>query len=1117
MLQLIIGKAGTGKTAYMTRLAAELAQRQTQPILFLVPEQASFDYEKRMLRILGPKDADKVEVLSFSRLAETLMPTGDLPPIDDAGRAVMMSVALESLTGKLEVYGRYVKSLSVANELLKLSSEFKRCMLQPSALLTLSAGMEECFLRHKLQEIALILETYDALVSRAYSDDTDALTRLAYWLTDNPVLRSRTVLIDAFSGFTVQEYAVIERMLSQADGVYAALCTDSVYEKQGYDPGAFAYVRRTAERLMHRARKLDVPVRAPITVSQQSVRFKSPALYALEEVFATAAQTVYPAPAPEIRVVYAADLYEECAFVAAEVKRLLREENYRCREIAVLFRDAQRYEAPMRAALAKCGVPVFEDKRQPILTQPLISLVRGLCAAASEGFTTENLMQMLKTGLLDLSEEEIADLENYALLWDLRAGGWRSPFTAHPDGLGEAQTQESLEKLERLNMLRERLMEPLEHFCQRVRDGSGRRFAQEIYSFLRAQHADVHLLELAQRLQSRDEVVLAAEQERIWDMTMEILDLFARSLSDRPLTAKRFAELLDVVLRTKTLGSIPQGLDEVTVGDLDRAVTDSPRAVFVLGVQEGVFPRTPSVGGLLTATDRKTLREMQVELYDFGEIKVSEERFLAYKTLCSASQRVTISMSAVGDDGSEQCTSEIVRTVRSCFPQCAAVQAGAAGTLSRIESEATAFEQLCLHEPKHDDLYPELRAFFERDPDARARLQALDRVSRGVGFRISDRRLAERLFGKNMFLSASRVESYYKCPFAYFCKYGLLAKPRKTSQFDPAMQGTEIHFVLETLLRRHGKDGLLDMTREERQKQIDTLLDEYLLSNLEGAAQTKRFQYLYNRLRKTMGEILERLMLEFSVCSFEPVDFELKIDRDGDIPPYVTSVPEGGTVQIKGSVDRVDRLELDGKAYIRIVDYKSGGKKFALSDVLGGLNMQMLIYLFAIWQNGEAYFGAPIVPAGILYMPAKAEFEKLPRDLSETDAALAKARSMRMNGMLLDDSTVLLAMDSGESGCFIPVDKKTKSGSLISLHRLALLKQETEKLLCDMARNLCAGGIEALPARNTADHNACAWCDYRSVCAHEDDMPERRIPSLRHADCLKVLDEKEVETDAVDA
>ena len=1111
MLQCIIGTAGTGKTTYLTSLAAELAAKASEPLLLLVPEQASFYYEKRMLGMLGARDAERMEVLSFSRLAETVLPRGHVPVIDDGGRAVLMSIALESLSEKLEVYSRYAGSLSVANELLKLSAEFKRCMVSPEALRIAAGAMPDGFLKKKLGEIALILETYDVLVAGSYTDDTDDLTRLSDYLAEQPVFRGKTVLLDAFSGFTVQEYAVLFRILAQADSVYVSLCTDSIFSPGAYDPGAFAYVRRTAEKLMHIARRLDVPVQAPIRVEAEHTRFQSSELSALERIFAAGKPTEYALDARRITVLYASDLYEECAAVAARVKRLLREENYRCREIAVLFRDAARYEAPVRAALAKCGVPVFEDKRQPICTQPPISLVRGICTAAAEGFSTDTLMQIAKTGLTALGMEEIAVLENYALLWDIRPAQWKKPFTGNPEGMGEPDTQETAAALEMLNGLRQRLVRPLERFCDAVRETDGKGFAAEIYRFLQSQQVNEHLRTLAIRLEERGETAAALEQERIWDLLMEILDMFARTLADRPTAPKRFLRLLDVVLQTCSLGSIPQGLDEVTVGDVDRTVPVAPRAVFVAGVQEGVFPRTPSAGGLLTLADRRQLKELGMELYDFGEVKVTEERFLVYKTLCSASERLTVSTCSLAEDGTRQCGSEILRTIAACFPQCTHVSAADIPLPDKIESDATAFEQLCLQSREAGELYPELREYFAADAVYRTRVETLERICTRGAFRIQNKALADRLFGRHMYLSASRVESYYKCPFAYFCRYGLLAKPRKKAEFDPAVQGTEIHFVLETILRRFGREGLLALTAEQRQAQIDEILDEYLLSRLGGSEKTKRFLYLYNRLRKTMGEILERLVLEFAVCRFEPVDFELKIDRDGDIPPYTVELADGGSVQIKGFVDRVDTLELDGKTYVRVVDYKSGGKKFALSDVLSGLNMQMLIYLFAIWENGQDYYKPPIVPAGVLYMPAKADFEKISRELLPEEAALAKAKALRMNGMLLDNDTVLLQMDSTQSGCFIPVGQRKTVDSLISLTRLSQLKKETEKLLRTMAGNLRSGAIEALPA-----HSSCDYCDYRSVCGREDGDPEREIASMRHAECLRILDERQAQTDAMD-
>ena len=1118
MLQFIIGTTGTGKTTYLTKLAAAEAMQETEPVLLIVPEQASFYYEKRMLQMLTARHADRVEVLSFSRLAETVPCAERKPSVDEGGKAVLMSLTLESLSEKLHIYSRYTKSLSMANELLKLSAEFKRCMVPVSVLYETAGAMQDSFLKKKLSEIALILDTYDALVAQSFSDDADDLTRLAQTLSETPYLRDRVVFIDAFSGFTAQEYAVIERMLCQAKKVCVSLCTDSIHTVREYDPTAFAYVRRTAEKLLHLARMHSVEVQAPVTVGETAHRFRKPALFAAERIFATGEMQTYPDEAPEITVVSAPDLYHECAFTAAAVKKLLREENYRCREIAVLFRDEETYEAPVRAALAKCGVPVFEDKRQPILTQPLVSYVRGVCTVAAEGFSTENLMQILKTQLSALSQDEISTLENYALLWNIRGKQWTQPFTANPEGLGEPETQQTAEKLEYINAIRQRVVAPLDALCRTLRDTTGENYVRALCRFLEQQEVDAHLRSLAERLYAHGEQVLALEQERIWDMLMEIFDMFARTLGDRPVTAKRFVQLLDVVLQTRTLGNIPQGLDEVTVGGVDRTVTMSPRAVFVLGAQEGVFPRTPSGGGLLTAADRKQLKDMGLELYDFGEVKVSEERFLVYRTLCSACEKLTVSACSVAQDGAAQCGSEIIRTLTACFPKARFTDMRTVPALEQIESDATAFEQLCLQSREEEEVYTALQAYFAQQEDYRARVESLNRLcsQNPTAFAIEDKQLSQKLFGKNMFLSASRVESYYKCAFAYFCKFGLKAKPRKKAEFDAAMQGTEIHFVLETLFREIGRARLLAMSARERQEEIDRILDAYLHSALAGAEKTSRFLYLYNRLRKTLGEIVERLMLEFQVCRFEPVDFELKIDRDGDIPPYETALPDGGSVQIKGSVDRVDKLELDGKTYIRVIDYKSGGKKFALSQVLNGLNMQMLLYLFAIWQNGEAYYKHPIVPAGILYVPAKAQFEKLERDVSTEQAALKKAKSMRMNGMLLDDETILLHMDSEQSGCFIPVDKKGKSDSLISLQHLAQLKKETERLLRQMAIHLQDGRIEAVPAQVKGQTQVCAYCEYRSVCAREDDMPVREIESEKHAQCLQRLDEQEVKDDAVD-
>ncbi|MBQ3150157.1 MAG: exodeoxyribonuclease V subunit gamma [Clostridia bacterium] len=1108
MLHLITGRTGFGKTEYALNLIEKIV-RDGESVALIVPEQASFFYERKILHSLGAKDAQRAETLSFSRVAENILTHkrgGKKPLIDDGGRIVLMSLALESLSEKLNVYKKYIKSISVANQLLKLTSEFKRCMVTPLDLYKTAGAMDNCFLKEKLSEIALIAETYDALVAQSFSDDTDNLTLLAEELSTNTYFSGKTVFIDSFNGFTVQEYEVISKILVWAKDVYINLCTDSVTAEMGEDFSVFAYVRNTASKLIKTANRYNVRVASPVRVTE-NIRFDSDALSALEEILCADESIPYDGNADDITVATAPDVYEECAYVASNVKRLIREEGIRCRDIAVLYRNADRYERSVKSALIKCGVPVFEDKRQPIASQPLITLIRTVCDIAANGFSYENIMRFLKTGLVGVSDEETAEIENYALTWRINGDRWTMDFTSSPKGLGNEITDEDLEALQRLNAVRRKVTEPLAFLKTKVKNASGRDISEAIYRFLIHIKADENLKILATELYDSGERALATEQERVWDMAMSVLNMLALTIGDRPVGAVRYFELFNAVISTATLGNIPHGLDEVAVGSIDRTVTTSPRVVFVMGANEGEFPKKTENTGMLNDADRKYLKELGIELYDFGESKSLEERFLVYKTLSSARERLFVSYSGATADGVVLAPSSVIRTLEEKFPSCRKVDFSAVSDIDKIEGVIPAFETLCLESVEKDGIYKELSEWFSAESDYSGKMEALSRITDKTAFKINDKQTATELFGKNMYLSASRVEKYYNCPFSYFCLYGLMARPRATADFDAATQGTEIHFILEKLLRDYGKDGLVAMSEEERAEKVNELLYEYLVSKMGTEEKTDRFMYLYNRLQKSIGEILARLIMEFRKSSFVPVDFELKIDRDGEVMPYTTTMEDGSTVSLKGIVDRVDMMELNGKKYIRIVDYKSGKKEFKLSDVFDGLNMQMILYLFAIWENGSTYYGENIIPSGFLYMPARAEYVKPERDEKKEDIELKKAKSLRMNGMILNDETVIVGMDEGVSGCFVPVERGKdgfKSDSLISLHQLSLLKRKVDETIEKMATQLKNGNIRALPVTGS-NHSACDYCDYRSVCGHEDGKGEKQRLSGTNSHFLSLL------------
>lgn len=1107
---------GGGKTVHVHKLIKDFVSIGTKDIILIVPEQYSFSSERSMLDLLGERNADKAEVLSFTRIAENFFEKSGgekKKNITDGGRAVLMSLALESVSDKLEIFNRGGDLL--ITEMLKISSEFKQCAITQTDIGVAADKMDDGFLKSKTKEISLVLSAYDALLAQSFADDKDLLTELYEALGETEYFKNKVVVIDSFKGFTEQEYKIIERILVQSKVTYITLCMDKLFPLDD-ETSVFAFVKRTAKRLLECAERHNVKVAKPQMLSginkfcnfpPDFIRYKSQAIAALEKGLYNPSAEIYTEPTEDITICSATDRAAECAFVAQTVKRLIREDGLRCRDIAVIARDIDSYEAPLKTALKKCGVSVFEDKRQPIVTQPLICFVRSAIDVAANGFTFNSVMSCLKTGLTNFNIEEISELENYSVMWQINGKKWLSDFTWHPNGYGTEMTDEDAKKLASINELRKKAVELLERLRADLRDTNGKTAAKSVYMFLDRGNVREHLKQLAISLLDIGETDLATEQERVWDCMMSILDELAETLGDYHVTAKRFGELLNTMISVQSLGSIPQGPDEIAIGGADRIRTTSPRVAFVVGVNDGVFPMSPISGGMFTDKDRKKLQELGLKVADTCKYQIMQERFIAYTALCSASERLFITYPLKSASGEELAQSGLVSQVMRMFPACAVYDASDVQDIDRVEGMQPAFELLCERSCNGGEMYASLYEYFGKSREYSGKLNALEHTIKNLPLRIADKKTAEDLFGKNLYLSASVLESYYKCPFSYFCKYGLRARPVKPAEFDALQHGTAVHNVLEILLRKYGVDGLTALEEAERKKAIKDILDAYLEEKLGGADKPRRFTYLYNRLTDTLNEVVTRLLAEFAQSDFEPVDFELKIDEDGAIKPYTVTTDSGKTVRIRGSIDRVDKMEIDGRAYIRVVDYKSGGKDFRLSDVMNGLNMQMLVYLFAVWQNGGGRYGE-VIPSGVLYMSANAPTLPGKRDLSAEEIGKEKIKTCKVTGMVLNDAVVISGMEKGGNGLFIPVREKKDgfSGNLISFEQLGKLRTEVDRAIAGMAEALHDGRIEVFPVSSKSYEKTCEYCEYATACGHEANSPVHKLVDLKHEESLKILD-----------
>ncbi|MCL2494351.1 MAG: PD-(D/E)XK nuclease family protein [Oscillospiraceae bacterium] len=1105
MLQLILGRSGAGKTTYLHELLCQKVRDGNKDIILLVPEQDSFAHERAMLALLGEGRAGAVEVLSFTRLGDALFREFGGQggrTLHDSQRALCMALALEAARDRLERFagadGRMVPAL------LRLRRELGMSGVLPeefyAASLVLGQG--------KLTELAEILQIYDALLDERFGGAGDAMQSLRDQL-ETPRGRDwfagKIVAVDAFWGFTQQELKVLGAIMERAETVYVTLTLEQLRDQES-TIGVFEHTQRTAAQLRGLAQQASVPVAAPVLLQDMPRFYENPALAELERALAGAP---YDSRAIPCELYACVDIEVECACAARNIKRLLREDGLRCREIAVLARDTEMYARPLYAALRRAGVPIFEDRRQPVAGQPLLRLLSAALEIAAEGFTLDAVMRWLKTDLTGMAEEDVAALESYALLWRVQGSAWLRDWTAHPGGLGQLPDEASDQALVTLNELRRRAIEPLQNLREELRDCTGVSGAAAIDELLQ-----VCLIPEALRLQKAALEACgcpaeALELGRVWELCMSMLDQIAEIVGDQYAGAARLAALFALSLSYQTLGELPQCLDAVTFGAADRARLPSPKAVFILGFNDGVFPRVPGGAGLLNDRDRAALEgKFNMLLGDPAEKQLALERLIVYRSLTAAREKLYVSWAlrtAAGDD-LRPCA--WAHWLRENFPAMRACEYQLLPPQERLEGESEGFALLCETYAENSELHAALHEYFQANEAYAPRLEALGRaVSARPDELCISPEAAGALFHKKE-ISPSRVEGYARCAFQYYCQYGLKARAQRTADFDPLLRGSALHAALEQVLRSHGVDALLAMSPPQRRARMDMCMGEYAARHFPAGALPARVTYLYRRLHDIAAQVLERTLAQFGASVFRPVAYELQISPDSQIRLYEVALANGDILRLGGRADRVDCAVINGKQYFRVVDYKTGAKDFSLGDVFDGLGLQMLVYMFALWESGDPALAG--LPAGVLYEQARDPVLSSPaRDISPEEIERLKQEKSRAAGFVLDDADVLLAMETGGLGLYLPA-KMGKHGpeeQVLSLARLGKLRQAADDVLADIAGRMRGGEIPAVPLRG-AKFTPCGNCDFHAVCGHEPGMPERMENGMKFEDAVKVLDER---------
>ena len=1144
MLRLILGRAGSGKTHLcLTEIGRELRRAADgPPLVFLVPEQASFQAEYALSCGSGLAGAVRAQVLSFRRLAWWVFAGAGgaaRPHIGDLGKRMLIARILERRRPDLTVFGRAARQFGFAGRLARALSEMKAYLITPRDLERaggrVSAGGAPV-LEGKLRDLKLVYEEFEAELTGRYVDPDDYLSLAAVRLAESGALDGAEVWVDGFAGFTPQELAVLEAVLRQAARVNVALCVDPAAGRRE-DRELFHLTLETAARLTDVAQKNGIGIETVKLDAAPPPRFAhSPALAHLERHFFRRPTAVYRGPA-DLKVVAAANRRAEVEGAAREIIRLCRDRGYRWREVSVVVRNLDDYHELVNTVFADYGIPCFIDRKRNVLHHPLVELIRAALQTVAADWTYDPVFRYLKTDLVPVSRAEADVLENYVLAHGIRGAHWtadREWEFCRSMTLEEGQEAPAdREFLRWVHDVRRRASHHLLAFQERLEAaGNVRDMAAAVYDLLAALRVPARLEAWCVEAEAGGMLETAREHRQVWDGVIQLLDQLVETLGEEDLPLEEFARILEAGFEGLQLALIPPALDQVLVGSLDRSRNPDVRAAFVLGVAEGVLPARHAEGGLFTDREREALSAAGVELAPDSRRRAYEEQYLVYIALTRARQYLWLSYPLADREGRAYEPSAVIAGIREMFPevpeevlpvQPQGVAAGDDAAFISVPGRTVGYLGARLRDWKAgnpiDPVWWAVYNWFSGSDEHRP---GLLRIHRGLFHENRERPLAAEtctaLYGRPLVVSVSRIESFQACPFGHFARYGLRLKERPVFRLEAPDLGWFLHGALKTLedrLKAQSLDwGELEpgdcrrLAAEVVDRLAPRLQNEILLSSA-------RHRFLTGKLRRIVADTAWALAGQARRGRFRPVAWELPFGRGEAAAPLVYELPDGGRMELAGRIDRIDAADTpSGEVYLRVIDYKAGNPALRLDDVFQGLNMQLLVYLEASLANAERILGRSCLPGGAFYCRVQSPLLRKNAPVPPTELEQELLGAYRLRGLLLDDPEVVRLMDAaaGDRSLVVPAgfrrDGSLRRGSnIVGAAQLGRLRAHLAQTVIEAGRRIGAGEVTIAPFRK-GGVCACTHCPYKPVCAFDPLVPPNRyrwLPALSPAEMWRAL------------
>ena len=1051
--------------------------------LLIVPEQTKMDMEREYLTMADQSGLMMAEILSFRRLAWRLLGEIGQEPrqsVDSVGQGMLIHRALANSKPEMHSFGHLADRPGFVRQAAAVLGDLKRYNISSSQLSTAATAAADKALRDKTGDLAVLLRSYDtALAQTGLSDAEDDLNLLGRVLRELVECRQQaggvswpldrlswlghtSVWVSGFGetrDFTPQEDAILQALDALCSSLTLTVAADFLpFDRQAADSGADCFLpgRKSALRLLNdypgcATQRIDDPGSGRAAEIAEDFRLGRPCRLPGQE----------DQEKNYLQLVRAGSLDDELAWVAGEIRRLVQLEGCRYRDITLAVCDLPGYTPRLRAVCREYGIPLFLDNDRLLSGTPLVRFVLGLIDLGLHNWPQSTIMTCLRSGLTPLEPAEIDLLEN-----EMLARGISRPDRLFDDT--RFTVQEVLAS-------RDKAFRPFMGALNRLRENSGGSAkCRALHQFLLDYGLPERLEQRSAAMAATGETDAAVSLVQSWNELLRVLRQMSRLIGESDMPMKTFRDLLAAGLDSAGTSVIPTAIDQVTVGDLKRAMLRQTRVLMIIGASSENLPPRLAPEGLLKDQDRQVLSGLLGrQLPSSQRDQAFADAFVLYSllTLPTGQLYMTSAADAVSpwmiwlEAGNPHAAAAIppqpswpdVR-LNALRPALRYLLIRSGQNFSLSEPQAAGW--LAVGQALRHAGMP-LLAAAEWQRQAARTDAALVRVPSGF---------IRALYGGQPAMSVSQLERYAACPYQFLATNLLLLRERDVWAPDLAESGTLLHGIVELALRelRHDLSELDPDDITGRQGVLERWLadddpDRRVAAWMATAAERDHLEMFFDkgiqagtgrRVRRLAAASLHAILRQYRNDTYTPTFLEWTFGPDQK-SQLILDLPDGTRVDFRGKIDRVDLRQGHDGTYFRIIDYKSGDKKVDYQALYHGLALQLPAYLEAFAGSHDdclaedaAYFH---LTRPILSLPA---------------------------GARPDDERIMATLEKNFA----------LRGLKLTPGEISLLCRHTLRKAAELTGCLLAGDFEVAPRKLPKKDIACRYCLMQAVCGFDGNL-----------------------------